>query len=166
MTKVLYGGTIPSTQQTVLSIYEGGDDNPLYNPTNYLNRLYFDSRLDYINIVGQADVSITFNYRAVVSVSSGKKSNTQAVQTGTVSTVIGAHGGSYRPAFAGYDLDTGRAITGNMFIQSVSNTSFRLCYLLIDNTYLYIIERWFVRLNALPSITKNFRFFAFNKPAT
>lgn len=165
MTKVLYGGTIPSTGQKVLSIYEGGDDYPLYNPTAYLNRVYFDSRLDYLSIVGQADTSIAFEYRPVTTVSSGKKSTTEAIQTGTVSRVLLAHGGGYRPAVAGYDLDTGRALSGNMFIQSISNTSFRICWLLVDETYLYLIERWFVRLNALPAITKNFRFFAFNKSA-
>jgi hypothetical protein len=167
MSKVLHAGAIPGTPgSNVVSIYEGGDDNPLTNPTGNLNRLYFDSRLDYLNIVGQIDTSVSFPFEAITT-SCGKKGKdcSAIVRSGQRIYNLGAHGQAYTPAILLYDLGSRRAITGNMFIQTVSNTSFRLCWVVIDATYIYLKERWFVRYNDLAAIDKNYRIHIFNKPS-
>lgn len=166
MSKVLHTGKVPGTAQNVVSIYEGGDDNPLYNPTGYLNRLFFDSRLDYLNITAQIDTSVNFPYEGVTT-NCGKKGKdcSAIVRSGNRTYNIAAHGLPYKPSVILYDLSDSRALTGSMFIQTVSNTSFRLCWVVVDDTFIYIKERWFVRFNNLPALTKNYRIFAFNKPA-
>lgn len=168
MGKVLHAGNVPGSSplQTVVSIYSSGDNLPLQNPANYLDRLYFDSRLDYLNIVGQIDVSQTFAYQAVTT-NCGKKGKDCSLipRTGENTYNLGAHGQTYRPAIAITDTDTKQGLSGNMFIQAISNTSFRMCWVLINDTYIYLKERWWVRQNNLPAVTKNFRIYIFNKPS-
>ena len=166
MSKVLHAGLIPGTSSQVVSIYEGGDDNPLYDPTGNLSRLYFDSRLDYLNIVAQGDVSVSFPFEGVTTNCGKKGKDCSAVaRSGVRSYTIYAHGQSYTPAILLYDLDNSHAITGNMFIQTISNTSFRMCWVVVDSTYVYIKERWFVRYNNLDAVNRNYRIYVFNKPA-
>lgn len=166
MSKVLHAGLIPGTSTSVVSIYEGGDDNPLADPVGNLGRVYFDSRLDYLNIVAQGDVSVSLPYEQITT-ACGKKGKDCAaiVRSGVRSYTLFAHGQSYVPAILMYDLSTSRAVTGNMFLQTISNTSFRLCWVVVDGIYVYLKERWFVRYNDLGAIDKSFRIYVFNKPA-
>lgn len=168
MSKVLFAGKVPNSNpvQTVTSIYEGGDDNPLYNPTGYINRVFFDTRFDYLNIVGQTDVSVNFDYQEVTQ-NCGKKGKDCSLipRAGTNTFTLAAHGRDYRPAIAIFDLQTSRGVAGNRFIHAVNNTSFRLVWVLIDDTYVYLRERWFVRQTALPAKSVNLRIYYFNKPA-
>jgi hypothetical protein len=168
MSKVLFAGKVPGSNpvQTVASIYEGGDDNPLYNPTGYINRIYFDSRFDYLNIVGQTDVTVNFDYQQTTQ-DCGKKGKDCSLipRSGTNNFILHAHGQNYRPAIAVFDLGTSRGVAGNRFIHAVNNTSFRLVWVLIDGIYVYLRERWFVRQTALPAKSVNLRIYYFNKPA-
>jgi hypothetical protein len=168
MSKVLFAGKIPGSSpvQTVASIYEGGDDNPLSNPTGHINRIYFDSRFDYLNIVGQTDVTVNFDYQQTTT-NCGKKGKDCSLipRSGTNTFTLHAHGLNYRPAIAVFDLGTSRGVAGNRFIHAVNNTSFRLVWVLIDGIYVYLRERWFVRQTALPAKSVNLRIYYFNKPA-
>ena len=168
MSKVLFAGKIPGTNpvQTVTSIYEGGDDNPLFSPTSYINRLFFDTRFDYLTIVGHASVSVYFTAEQTTQ-NCGKKNKSCSLipRTGVNTHVLHTHGLGYRPAIALQDIGTGRGVAGNRFIHAVNNTSFRLVTALIDDTYVYLRELWFVRQTALPAKTVNMRIYYFNKPA-
>jgi len=168
MSKVLFAGKVPGSNpvQTVASIYEGGDDNPLYNPTGHINRIYFDSRFDYLNIVGQTDVTVNFDYQQTTQ-DCGKKGKDCSLipRSGTNTFTLHAHGQNYRPAIAVFDLGTSRGVAGNRFIHAVNNTSFRLVWALIDGAYVYLRERWFVRQTPLPAKSVNLRIYYFNKPA-
>ena len=168
MSKVLFAGKVPGTNpvKTVTSIYEGGDDNPLYDPTGYINRVYFDTRFDYLNIVGQTDASVNFDFQDVTQ-NCGKKGKDCSLipRSGTNTFVLAAHGQSYRPAIAIFDMQTARGVAGNRFIHAVNNTSFRLVWVLVDDTYVYLRETWFVRQSSLPAKNVNLRIYYFNKPA-
>jgi hypothetical protein len=166
MAKRLFAGKIPGSSTLVTSIYDGSDDNPLNNPTGNLDRLYFDTRLDYMHIVKQIDLSQAFPEEGVTT-SCGKKGKNCAdiPRQGTRDYNLGQHGQSYKPTILLYDTGNARALTGTMFIQVISNNSFRLCNVRVDSTNIYLKERWFVRSNSLTAITKNFRVYVFNKPA-
>jgi len=167
MPKRLFAGQIPGTTDVVASIYDGTDDNPLSNPLGNLDRIYFDTRFDYMHIVKTIDVSQSFVSENVTA-SCGKKGKNCAdiPRQGTRDYVLGTHGQSYTPTILLYDITNGRALTGTMFIQVVSNNSFRLCNIRVDSNKVYLKEKWFVRSNNLPAITQNFRIYIFNKPAT
>jgi hypothetical protein len=166
MAKRLFAGKIPGTTDYAASIYSGTDDNPLSDPTSYLDRLYFDTRLDYMHLVKTIDISIDFPFENVTQ-SCGKKGKNCAdiPRQGTRDYNLGAHGQNYTPTCLIYDINNGRAMTGTMFIQVNSNNSFRLCNLRVDSTNIYIKEKWFVRSNSLTASTRDFRVFIFNKPA-
>lgn len=166
MTKVLHAGLIPATGETVVSIYEGGDNLPLTNPTGYLSRMYFDSRFDYLSLAATIDTSVAMPYEGMTN-NCGKKGKdcSAIVRSGNRSYAIANHGQSYVPAILIYDLSNNRALTGSQFIQAVSNTSFRLCHVVVDATTIYLYERWFVRYNNLPALNVNYRIYVLNKPA-
>lgn len=165
MSKILFGGRIPSTGETVLSIYEGGDDNPLTNPAAYTDRMYFDSRFDYLHLASTIDTSLSMPQENI-TVNCGKKGKdcSAIVRSGERTYVLAAHGMAYVPAILLYDLSNNRAWTGSQFVQSISNTSFRLCHVYVDGTHIYIRERWFVRYNNLTAYDVNFRIYVLNKP--
>jgi hypothetical protein len=169
MTKVFAAGKLPGSSpvQVVASIYEGGNDDPLYNPYGNFHRLYFDSRLDYLNIVGQHDVGLYLAFQPVNTVSSGKKgkSASDILRSDATVHVAWYHGQNYRPAIALYDLNTRRAVAGNQFVQVVNATSFRMIFAMVDSVAVYVMERYFVRSADLPQMWLNLRIFAFNKPA-
>ena len=57
-TNVLWAGTTGGKK--VVSIFNNptgqqGSNLPLTNPTTYLNRIYFDTRFDYLNIISKTD---------------------------------------------------------------------------------------------------------------
>lgn len=166
MPKRFFAGKIPGTSTVVTSIYDGSDDNPLNSPTDHLDRLYFDTRLDYMHIVKQIDFSQSFSAENVTT-NCGKKGKNCAdiPRQGTNDYNLGSHGQNYKPTILLYDLNNFRAITGTMFIQVISNNSFRLCSVRVDSSNVYLKEKWFVRSNALTATTKNFRVYVLNKPA-
>lgn len=166
MTKVFHAGRIPGTSNNVVSIYEGGDDSPLTDPAGNISRVYFDTRFDYLNLVKTVDTSVSMAAEGVVT-NCGKKGKdcSAIVRQGERIYNLGAHGQSYIPAVLMYDLSNSRALTGSQFVQSISNTSFRLCHVFIDSTYVYLKERWFVRYNNLPVFNANYRMYILNKPA-
>lgn len=166
MTKVLHAGVVPGTAQNVVSIYDGGDDNPLYNPTSYMGRMYFDTRFDYMHLVAKIDTSVAMPAENI-TVNCGKKGKdcSAIVRSGSRIYAIATHGQAYTPAILIYDLANNRALTGSQFVQSISNTSFRLCHVVVDATTVYLHERWFVRYNNLPAYNANYRIYVLNKPA-
>jgi len=167
MSKKLFAGKIPGTSTYVTSIYEGTDDAPLSNPSGYLNRMYFDTRFDYMHLVKQIDITINFAGEGVTT-NCGKKGKNCAdiPRTGTVTHNLGSHGQSYTPTCLIYDLGNAEALTGTMFIQNISNNSFRVCNFRVNSTTMYLNEKWFVRSNNLTATERNFRLYIFNKPAT
>jgi hypothetical protein len=169
MPKVLFAGKVPgaSPPQTVASIYEGGDDNPLYNPSGYITRVFFDSRFDYLNIVRQTDVSVTFAYEGVNTQPTGKKGKNTAdiPRSGANTMLIDTHNLGYTPALVIYDLQTRRGVAGNRLVHALDNKSFRFIYVAASSSVTYLRESWFVRSVALPAKTIVFRLYYFNKPA-
>lgn len=166
MSKVLHAGLIPGTSETVVSIYEGGDHNPLTNPSGYISRMFFDTRFDYLNLVATIDTSVSMPQESITERCGKKGKDCSAiVRSGERVYAIASHGQSYVPAILIYDLSNNRALTGSQFIQSISNTSFRLCHVVVDATTIYIRERWFVRYNNLPAYNVNYRVYVLNKPA-
>lgn len=166
MSKRLFAGKIPGTSTYAASIYSGTDDGPLNSPTSYLDRLYFDTRLDYMHLVKTIEISVTFPGENVTA-SCGKKGKNCAdiPRQGTRDYNLGAHGQGYTPTCLIYDATSGRAITGTMFIQVQSNNSFRICNLRVNSSNIYIKEKWFVRSNNLPETTRSLKVYVFNKPA-
>lgn len=166
MPKRLFAGQIPGTTTVAVSIYDGTDDAPLTAPNTNLNRMYFDTRFDYMHVVKTLSVSQEF-VREDVTTDCGKKGKNCAdiPRQGTRDYSLGAHGQNYAPTIMMYDIDSGRALTGTMFIQVVSNNSFRLCNVRVDATNIYLKERWFVRSNNLTETSRNFKIYVFNKPA-
>jgi len=167
MSKKLFAGRIPNTSTVVTSIYEGPSDAPLTDYVNNIDKLYFDTRLDYMHLVATVNVSVSFAFQQVTQDCGKKGKDCSAIpRSGTVWHTLGTHNRAYTPTILLFDTDNNRALSGTMFIQNISNNSFRLCAVYVDNTSIYLRERWFVRYNALSSITRNFKVYVFNKPAT
>lgn len=168
-TRVFWAGQKSGTG--VVSIFANpknstGNDDPLNNPLSNLNRIHFDTRFNYLNIVAEAEVTLNFEFRDVNRQSSGKKNKSSTlipIEGDKVYTAY-RHNLGYIPAGLLYDVDNNQAISGNTFLQNIDNTSFRLLYLLADTTHFYIKERYFVRGFALPAISKTFRVLVFNNP--
>lgn len=170
-TNVLWAGKLGS--RGVVSIFSNpvsqlGSNSPLNNPLGHLDRVYFDTRFNYLNIIAEAEFSKLYNFVDVNRQSSGKKgkSSREVPIEGTETVKIYEHGLGFVPGCILYDLDTNVALSGNVFVQNINNTSFRLLYLLADDTAFYIKEKYFVRLDPLPSITKKYKLLVFNNPAT
>ena len=167
MAKRLFAGTIPDSGGTAVTIiYDGSDDLPIADPLSYINRVYFDTRFDYMHIVKNIQVSKDF-VKEDVTESCGKKGKNCAdiPRQGVREYNLGAHGQTYKPAILLYDMDNKKAITGTSFIQNISNNSFRLCSVRVSSTNVYLKERWFVRSETLTAISKNFKIDILNKPA-
>jgi hypothetical protein len=166
MPKRLFAGVIPNTTIAAATIYDGPDDAPIADPLNYINRVYFDTRFDYMHVVKTIQVSKDF-VKEDVTQSCGKKGKNCAdiPRQGTRDHNLGAHGQTYKPAVLLYDTGSNKAITGTTFIQIVSNNSFRVCSVRVDSSNIYLKEKWFVRSNNLTAISKNFKIDILNKPA-
>lgn len=170
-TKVLWAGRLGN--RGVVSIFENpvgqtGSNAPLNNPLDFLSRVYFDTRFNYLNIVAETEFSKLYTFIDVNKEASGKKgkSSREVPIDGQNIVKIYDHNLGYTPSGILYDLETNDALSGNVFVQNVDNTSFRLLYLLADSTSFYIKEKYFVRLKPLQSITKKYRLLVFNNPAT
>jgi hypothetical protein len=169
-TRVLWAGV--KDDKGLVSIFSNpkngsGDNSPLDAPLNHLNRVFFDTRFTYLNIVAEAQVTLNFPFRDVNKQSSGKKNKDTSlipIDGEQVYTAY-AHNLGYTPMGILYDIDNNQAISGNTFLQNIDNTSFRLLYLLADNTNFYIKERYFVRGFELPSVSKSYRVLVFSNPA-
>lgn len=145
-----------------------GDNTPLNNPRNYLDRLYFDTRLDYLNIVSIVNFTFSFGYIDINRVNSGKKGKSSSLIPiqGDSTSIISAHNFGYTPGGILVDRDTRQAVAGNSFITNNDNTSFRMIYLMADNNYFYLKEKHFVRISPLLATTKNYTLYIFNNPST
>lgn len=160
-----------ATSGGLLSIFEAVGTTPeskyapINSPYQNIDRIYFDSRFDYLNIVNTFSANISFPFENVTQ-SCGKKGKNCALvpRTGTTLTHLGYHGQNYVPAVLGYDLDTNRALCGDQIVQVNGTTTFRLFQLLVDQNSVWIKQRWYVRGVALQANSFNFKIFIFNKP--
>ena len=138
---------------------------PIDSPYQNLDRIYFDSRFDYLNIVHSFSASISFPFEDVTQTCGKKGKNCALVpRTGVILTHLGYHGQNYIPAVLGYDLDTDRALCGDQIVQVNGTTTFRLFQLLVDQNSVWIKQRWYVKGVALQANSFNFKVFIFNKP--
>lgn len=138
---------------------------PINSPYQNLDRIYFDTRFDYLNIVHSFSASVSFPFENVTETCGKKGKNCALVpRTGVILTHLGYHGQNYIPAVLGYDLDTKRALCGDQIVQVNGSTTFRLFQLLVDQNSVWIKQRWYVKGVALQANSFNFKIFIFNKP--
>jgi len=138
---------------------------PINSPFQNLDRIYFDTRFDYLNIVHSFSASVSFSFENVTQTCGKKGKNCALVpRTGVTLTHLGYHGQNYIPAVLGYDLNTNRALCGDQIVQVNGTTTFRLFQLLVDQNSVWIKQRWYVKGEALAEKTFIFKVFIFNKP--
>jgi hypothetical protein len=53
-----------------------------------------------------------------------------------------------------------------MFVQNLDNNSFRTVTLMMDTTNIYLQERFFVRRQTLPALTRRYTLLVFENAAT
>jgi hypothetical protein len=161
-TTVLYAGNVNTTN--VVCIFSNptglsGNNAPLFNPTQNLDRLYFDSRFEYLNIVYNGTFTTVYN-----AVDTNSSDPTILVKGENYKTTV-IHNFGYTPAAILLDFDTKEIIGAQNFIQSV-NSSFRVASLQMDSNNFYIKERYHVVNDPLPSVTRRYIILAFKHPAT
>jgi hypothetical protein len=159
-TTVLYTGNVNTSP--VVSIFTNpagfsGNNAPLFNPTNYLDRIYFDSRFEYLNVVYYG--TFTTVYDAVTADPAGTPLRSSSYKT----TVI--HNFGYAPSAILVDIDNREIIGAQTFVQSV-NSSYRVASLQMDTDKFYIRDRYYVLGDSLPSITRRYAIIVFQHPAT
>lgn len=169
-TNVLWAGTVSGRK--VVSIFnnpEGqtGSNVPLNNPLSNLDRIYFDSRFEYLSITSRTDFTqaypnITVNTDA--NNYKGKSASEFPVQGSSLYTIF-RHNLGYPPAAILIDYDTRELIGSNMFVQNLNNNSYRTVSLVIDNTNVYLKENYFVRRENLPAITSRYTLLLFENTA-
>lgn len=169
-TKVFWAGKIGT--RAVVSIFSNpvgqtGSNTPLNNPINNLDRVIFDSRFDYLENL----VSVTFTkYHDLVqpSASSPTKKGKVGIASpidGFTTTTVFNHNFGYIPSAMLIDSSTNFALPANYFLQNVKNNSFRIISLLADTTNIYLREKYFARVDSLPSLTKQYRLLVFDNIA-
>ena len=161
-TNVLWAGSTGGKQ--VVSIFNNptgqqGSNLPLTNPTNYLNRIYFDTRFDYLNILWKTD--FVQNYNLI----SADPDPTVTIKN-TNEYTVAIHNFGYVPAAILIDYDTREIIAGHTYVQLVNNNSYRIVSLAIDSTKFYIKESRSVNIDSLTSLTRRYTLLAFENPAT
>lgn len=138
---------------------------PINNPYTNINRIYFDTRFDYLNIVNSFSAFISFPFENVTQECGKKGKNCALVPRSNIRMILlGAHGQNYIPAVIGYDLITTRALCGDQIVQVNGPSSFRLFQLLVDENNIWLKERWYVRVEPLQEKSFIFKVFVFNKP--
>lgn len=138
---------------------------PINNPYTNIDRIYFDTRFDYLNIVKSFSASISFPFENVTETCGKKGKDCALVPRSNIRMILlGAHGQNYIPAVIGYDLTTNRALCGDQIVQVNGVSSFRLFQLLVDENNIWIKERWYVRGQPLQANDFIFKVFVFNKP--
>jgi len=153
-TNVLWAGNIAGAP--VVTIFnnppeEEGNNKPVYNRFDNLDKIYFDSRFNYINLVWQLDLTFAF-------------SNVTIGNSGQRTTTIGYHNLGYTPAGILIDSDTREIVTNN-YIQIVNLDSSRKISLLIDSVRFYLKEDYESPSADLPALTKRYTILGFNTPA-
>ena len=161
-TNVLWAGTTGGKK--VVSIFNNptgqqGSNLPLTNPTTYLNRIYFDTRFDYLNIIQKTD--FVQNYSLVTA-----DPDPTVTTKNTNEYTIAIHNFGYIPAAILIDYDTREIIAGHTYVQIVNNNSFRIVSLAMDSTKFYIKERNIVNANSLTTLTRRYTLLAFENTAS
>jgi|Laugresbdmm110sn_1035088.scaffolds.fasta_scaffold13477_2 hypothetical protein len=161
-TNVLWAGTTGGKK--VVSIFNNptgqqGSNLPLTNPTTYLNRIYFDTRFDYLNIIQKTD--FVQNYSLVTA-----DPDPTVTTKNTNEYTIAIHNFGYVPAAILIDYDTREIIAGHTYVQIVNNNSFRIVSLAMDSTKFYIKERNIVNTDSLTTLTRRYTLLAFENTAS
>ena len=161
-TNVLWAGTTGGKK--VVSIFNNptgqqGSNLPLTNPTNYLNRIYFDTRFDYLNILWKTD--FVQNYTLVSA-----DANPTVTTKSTNQYTVAVHNFGYVPAAILIDYDTREIVAGHTYVQLVNNNSYRIAALAMDDTKFYINERYSVNIDSLTSLTRRYTLLAFENTAS
>lgn len=169
-TNVFWSGTVSGRK--VVSIFnnptgQAGSNLPLNNPTTYLDRVYFDTRFEYFNIIEKIDFIQAFPLVEINTEDNGKKDKTPNLQPnqGTTIYTITQHGLSYVPSVILVDYDTREIIGSNTFVQNQNNNSFRILTLMADTTNVYLKETYYATLENLPSITRRYTLLICNNTA-
>jgi hypothetical protein len=169
-TNVLWAGTVSGRK--VVSIFNNpvgqtGSNVPLNDPLPNLNRIYFDSRFDYLNIISKNDFTITYPYLELNTDPNNNKgkSASEYPRQGSTLHVITRHNLSYPPAVVLIDYDTREVIGSNMFIQNIGNNSYRTATLMVDTLNVVIKETYLVRVQPLPSMTRRYTLLIFENTA-
>lgn len=169
-TNVLWAGTVSGRK--IVSIFnnptgQAGSNVPLNNPLSNLDRIYFDSRFDYLSITSKTDFVQPFS-RITLNTDSnnnkGKSADEYPNQGSSIYTIY-RHNLGYIPAVVLVDYDTRELVGSNMIIQNINNNSFRTLGLIMDTTNVYLKEKYFVRIEELPAITKRYTLLVFENPA-
>lgn len=169
-TKVFWAGTISG--RGVVSIFSNpqgqtGSNAPLNNPLAFLDRVYFDTRFQYLSVISESSFAI--NHGLVnVNTTNTKKSKTGAdvpIERTSLTTILN-HRLGYTPAAILFDLETNEGVGSNYIIQTANNNSIRQVSLIGDDNNLYLRERLMVRKDPLLSITKRYRLIVFNNTAS
>ena len=161
-TNVLWAGTTGGKK--VVSIFNNpvgqqGSNLPLTNPTTYLDRIYFDTRFDYLNILSKTD--FVQNYSLVTA-----DSDPTVTTKNTNEYTIAIHNFGYVPAAILIDYDTREIIAGHTYVQIVNNNSFRIVSLAMDSTKFYIKERNIVNIDSLTTLTRRYTLLTFENTAS
>jgi hypothetical protein len=173
-TKVFYAGKPPGSFTDVVSIFtnpdnEAGSNVPLLQPFNNLDRVCFDTRISYFNIVQTFNFTKPFGEISVNSnpdlVKKGKTGINVPVENDTL-TFLTPHNLGYVPAGILIDRDTRESICGHHMLQNVNNNSFRVISLYADNTFFYLKEKSYVRLDTIPSLTRRYTLIIFSESAS
>lgn len=131
---------------SIVSIFHSeGDDSPLHDYTNNLSKIYFDSRLEYLNIIGTLNFTVSFDQR--------NPSGSTIVRGESVRTIYN-HSLGYEPIGILVDRSTREVLVGNYFITDSLSKSFRSICLLTDTSNFYIKEKYFVQSATLVKVTK------------
>jgi hypothetical protein len=161
-TNVLYAGNYNgSPLVSIFSNPDGqqGSNIPLSAPTQYLDRIYFDSRFQYFNIVYYGTFTTAYNAIPINSADS-----TVALKSTSFKTTV-IHNFGHAPAAILINNDSREVIGGQTYIQTV-NQSYRIAALHMDTEKFYIRERYYVLGDALPAITRRYAIGVFEHPAT
>ena len=169
-TNVLWAGTVSGRK--IVSIFnnpEGqtGSNVPLNNPLPNLERIYFDSRFEYLSITSRADFVQAYP-NILLSTNQnnfkGKSASDFPVQGSNLYTIFN-HNLGYPPVVLLINYDTRELIGSNMFVQNLNNNSYRTASLMVDNTNVYIKENYLVRKEILPAITVRYTLLVFENTA-
>jgi hypothetical protein len=161
-TNVLWAGTTGGKK--VVSIFNNptgqqGSNLPLTNPTTYLDRIYFDTRFDYLNILSKTD--FVQNYSLVTA-----DPDPTVTTKNTNEYTISLHNFGYVPAAILIDYDTREIIAGHTYVQIVNNNSFRIVSLALYSTKFYIKERNIVNTDSLTTLTRRYTLLTFENTAS
>jgi len=153
-TNVLWAGNIAGAP--VVSIFNNpdgyqGNDYPVYNRFDAMDRIYLDSRFNYLEVKWSLDFSYKFDL-----IESG--------DGGSVVTTVGYHNFGYPPIAILLDYDTREIISNNNYVQ-VIGTSYRALSFLIDSDKFYIKEEYKNKNNNLSGLTRRYTLLAFNNSA-